>query len=241
MSYDVTVNLNGTSFGVRFKPSWSIARLKAEIARKRNVSAVGLKIIFAGQELPDTMTLGNCQMNHSVIHAVISLDATYDGNKTATQAANLTNVTLTQDDAEDGGSPQSGTQYYGTLLTSLTRLRVVNDIALSEANSRLGRQSYFYVYCKTCKRLTQGKLRCRCSSCKEGSFVLTQGPNCWEDVLTKARMPGRCESSGNCQCTTAEFYFKCGEHRDSDEQAPLSMLKSNIRNIPCITCSSETA
>ena len=58
----------------------------------------------------------NCQMNHSVIHAVISLDATYDGNKTATQAANLTNVTLTQDDAEDGGSPQSGTQYYGTLL-----------------------------------------------------------------------------------------------------------------------------
>ncbi|CAB4031840.1 E3 ubiquitin- ligase parkin-like [Paramuricea clavata] len=211
MSYDVTVNLNGTSFGVRFKPSWSIARLKAEIARKRNVSAVGLKIIFAGQELPDTMTLGNCQMNHSVIHAVISLDATYDGNKTATQAANLTNVTLTQDDAEDGGSPQSG------------------------------RQSYFYVYCKTCKRLTQGKLRCRCSSCKEGSFVLTQGPNCWEDVLTKARMPGRCESSGNCQCTTAEFYFKCGEHRDSDEQAPLSMLKSNIRNIPCITCSSETA
>jgi hypothetical protein len=59
----------------------------------------------------------NCQMNHSVIHAVISLDARYDGNKTATQAANLTNVTLTQDDTEDGGSPQSGTQYYGTLLT----------------------------------------------------------------------------------------------------------------------------
>ena len=58
MSYDVTVNLNGTSFGVRFKPSWSIARLKAEIARKRSVSSVGLKIIFAGQELPDTMTLG---------------------------------------------------------------------------------------------------------------------------------------------------------------------------------------
>ena len=47
-----------SSFGVRFKPSWSIARLKAEIARKRNVSPAGLKIIFAGQELPDTITLG---------------------------------------------------------------------------------------------------------------------------------------------------------------------------------------
>ena len=56
-------------------------------------------------------------MNHSVIQAVISLDATYDGNKTATQAANLTNVSLIQDDAEDGGSSQSGTQYYDTLLT----------------------------------------------------------------------------------------------------------------------------
>ena len=43
-------------------------------------------------------------MNHSVINAVISLDATYDGNKTATQAANLTNVSLTHDNAEDGGS-----------------------------------------------------------------------------------------------------------------------------------------
>lgn len=38
----------------------------------------------------------------------------------------------------------------------------------------LGKQSYFYVYCKSCKRLTRGKLRCRCASCKEGSFVLMQ-------------------------------------------------------------------
>ena len=56
-------------------------------------------------------------MNHSVIQAVMSLDATYDGNKTATQAANLTNVSLTHDDTEDGGSSKSCTQYYYTLLT----------------------------------------------------------------------------------------------------------------------------
>jgi hypothetical protein len=54
MPYDVTVNFNGLSFGVRFDPSRSIARLKAEMARKRNVSSAGLKIIFAGQELPDS-------------------------------------------------------------------------------------------------------------------------------------------------------------------------------------------
>ena len=86
-------------------------------------------------------------MNHSVIHVVISLDATYDGNKTATQAANLTNVTLTQDNTEDGGSgsSQSGTQYYGTFLTYHKADKIKSSIALSEVNSRLGRQSYFYV------------------------------------------------------------------------------------------------
>ena len=88
------------------------------------------------------------------------------------------------------------------------------------------------MYCKKCKKLGRGKLRCRCSTCREGSFVLTQvrstflfqhkisidkrwndlflaqilfiqGPNCWEDVLTKQRMQGRCESNKNCPGTTA--------------------------------------
>ena len=57
MSCKVTVNFNGSSFGVRFQPSWSVAQLKDEIARKRNVSSRGIKIIFAGQELPDSLTL----------------------------------------------------------------------------------------------------------------------------------------------------------------------------------------
>ncbi|XP_028417272.1 uncharacterized protein LOC114541668 [Dendronephthya gigantea] len=117
-------------------------------------------------------------MNHSVIHAV---QKSGQISVDATYNANdgLTKVKLTQDDEdEDGESEQSG------------------------------KQSFFFVYCKTCKKLTRGKLRCRCSNCKEGSFVLSQ-----------------------------EFYFKCGEHHGRDEQALLSMLKSNIRNIPCITCS----
>ncbi|XP_028416983.1 E3 ubiquitin-protein ligase parkin-like isoform X2 [Dendronephthya gigantea] len=207
MSHDVTVNFNGKSFNLRFQPSWTIAQLKREIARKKNVKTAGIKVIFAGRELPNELTLGNAEMNHSVIHAVqksgqISVDATYNAND------GLTKVKLTQDDEdEDGESQQSG------------------------------KQSFFFVYCKTCKKLTRGKLRCRCSNCKEGSFVLSQGPNGWDDVLIKGRMQGQCESNTNCQGKTAEFYFKCGEHHGRDEQAPLSMLKSNIRNIPCITCS----
>ncbi|XP_028415294.1 E3 ubiquitin-protein ligase parkin-like isoform X2 [Dendronephthya gigantea] len=207
MSHDVTVNFNGKSFNLRFQPSWTIAQLKREIARKKNVKTAGIKIIFAGRELPDELTLGNAEMNHSVIHAVqksgqISVDATYNAND------GLTKVKLTQDDKdEDGESQQSG------------------------------KQSFFFVYCKTCKKLTRGKLRCRCSNCKEGSFVLSQGPNGWDDVLIKGRLQGQCESNTNCHGKTAEFYFKCGEHHGRDEQTPLSMLKSNIRNIPCITCS----
>ena len=34
-----------------------------------------------------------------------------------------------------------------------------------------------------------------------GHFI--QGPNGWEDVLTKGRMQGRCESNTNCSGTTA--------------------------------------
>ena len=211
MSHSVTVNFNGSSFGVRFKPSWNISRLKREIARKKSVDPSAIQIIFAGRELPDNWTLENCEMNHSVIHAVekLSLNATYDPGS---QPLSLININLTQDEDNETDGP-----------------------------SQSGKQSYFFVYCKTCKKLARGKLRCRCSDCKEGSFVLTQGPNGWEDVLTKGRMQGRCESNTNCSGTTAEFYFKCGEHPESDEQAPLPMLKSNIRDIPCITCSLETS
>jgi hypothetical protein len=57
MSYNVTVNFNGSSFGVRFQPTWNISRLKREIARDRNVDPSAIKVIFAGQELPDSLTL----------------------------------------------------------------------------------------------------------------------------------------------------------------------------------------
>lgn len=57
MAHSVTVNFNGSSFSVWFHPGWSIARLKTEISRKRNVDAGRIKIIFAGQELSDNLPL----------------------------------------------------------------------------------------------------------------------------------------------------------------------------------------
>lgn len=40
------------------------------------------------------------------------------------------------------------------------------------------RQAQYFVYCKTCKLVTPGKLRVRCSTCREGAMVLQQvGPH----------------------------------------------------------------
>lgn len=60
----VTVNFNGASFAVSFSPSWTIAQLKGEIGRQKNVHAGGIKIIFAGQELPDTWQLKVNKADH---------------------------------------------------------------------------------------------------------------------------------------------------------------------------------
>ena len=57
MSFEVTVKFNDSSFAVPFEPSWTIARLKNEISRHKNVNAREIKIIFAGQELPDNWKL----------------------------------------------------------------------------------------------------------------------------------------------------------------------------------------
>ena len=67
MSYNVTVNFNGSRFGVQFEPSWNIAQLKAEIARTKDVDARGIKIIFAGQELPDSLTLAVSKVERAVL------------------------------------------------------------------------------------------------------------------------------------------------------------------------------
>ncbi len=60
------------------------------------------------------LSFQNCEMNHSVIHAVekLSLDVTYNPSNGRMQPHSLTNVTLTKEDEnETDGSPQSGIHY----------------------------------------------------------------------------------------------------------------------------------
>ena len=67
------------------------------------------------------LSFQDCEMNHSVIHAVekLSLDVTYDGNS-GMQPPSLTNITLTKEDEnETDGSPQSGIHYNQVFTTVL--------------------------------------------------------------------------------------------------------------------------
>lgn len=59
------------------------------------------------------------------------------------------------------------------------------------------RQAQYFVYCRTCKDITPGKLRVCCSSCNEGAMVLYQVINYgekWPELLLQR----------TCFCTDAE-------------------------------------
>ncbi|XP_015928640.2 E3 ubiquitin-protein ligase parkin isoform X1 [Parasteatoda tepidariorum] len=99
-------------------------------------------------------------------------------------------------------------------------------------------KSHFYVYCNDpCKSMHPGKLRVRCSSCKEGTLIVNQDPTCWEDVLVPGKINGVCQYE-KCEGTHAEFYFKCTSHVSipHDQAVPLYLIKNNFKSVPCIAC-----
>lgn len=121
------------------------------------------------------------------------------------------------------------------------------------------------MYCPTCKALKTGKLRVRCHFCKSGAFTVHSDPQNWDDVLEAKRITGTCENNpqfcadvcckiffyhallnflnfqilNNVEPTFAEFYFKCAEHTslgEKDEAVPLSLIRPNLRDVPCLAC-----
>lgn len=108
------------------------------------------------------------------------------------------------------------------------------------------KKAHFYVHCSQCNELCNGKLRVRCCECNGGAFMVHRDPENWEDVLRSKRITGICESR-ETPCTDisggppfAEFYFKCGKHPSEGEKdyaAPLNLIKTNLKNVPCLACS----
>lgn len=121
-----------------------------------------------------------------------------------------------------------------------------SEINLVLFSDRERSKARFFVHCSQCNELCSGKLRVRCSECKGGAFTVYKDPECWDDVLKSHRIHGLCENS-EIACTYgeqagppfAEFYFKCAKHTSAGEKdfaAPLSLIKRNIRNVPCLAC-----
>ncbi|KAF2368820.1 Ubiquitin domain [Trinorchestia longiramus] len=106
-----------------------------------------------------------------------------------------------------------------------------------------GERPHFYVYCvQPCGGVKVGKLRVRCSCCKQGAVTLRDDPTCWRDVLVPKQIICWCETPA-CKDEVkecyAEFYFKCGGHVTSGEgdvAVPLHMIRANLPGVVCLSC-----
>ncbi|XP_020289797.1 E3 ubiquitin-protein ligase parkin isoform X2 [Pseudomyrmex gracilis] len=187
--------------------------------------------------------LQECDLGQqSILHAVRTICKPLKRNNAASPIEEST--LETSDSSNNGSKPLNET------LMDL-------PLAESDQNSSLeGEQqenrAHFYVYCSVpCKKVTTGKLRVKCARCGSGAVTVDRDPQCWPDVLLPKRITVHCEndscpSSSNflseeteSQICFANFYFKCAEHLslgESDEAVPLYLIKTNLKNVPCLAC-----
>uniref|UniRef100_A0A8V0XXB0 E3 ubiquitin-protein ligase parkin n=1 Tax=Gallus gallus TaxID=9031 RepID=A0A8V0XXB0_CHICK len=239
--YPVFVRFNSShGFPVELGLDASILQLKEAVAQRQGVPADELRVIFAGRELSNDLTLQNCDLvQQSIVHIVQNLQKNSDKDETEDNHAGGILKTLER-------VPESLTRIdlSSSILPSLSAgLAVILDTKepnISPPSEKSGAASYnsFYVFCKNfCQAVKPGKLRVRCNECKQGTLTLARGPSCWDDVLIPNRITGVCQSP-DCSGNVAEFYFKCGAHptTDSETSVALNLVTTNSRGITCITC-----
>ena len=200
------------SFVIEVGLSWKVSEVKQAITARSGWQPNQFRLVFAGTELNDGVTL-----------VVAGLQGT-----TTLHCIRTTTV--------------QKRQLLRPLVPAKPILNNVNlgDVEPASLPSG-GQKHHFYVYCaKPCKAMTPGKLRVRCSQCEDTSFVIDQAPRNWKDVLTPQQMRGRCNNFG-CKGDKAEFYFKCTRHHtlNEDTSIPLHMIRSNNIGVECITCAIE--
>ena len=127
---------------------------------------------------------------------------------------------------ERSGIPHAAAPMNKTLLDLDEKLTRTGEETRIKAN--------FFVFCGECGDLRPGKLRVRCSKCKEGSIVIVREPQNWPDVRNPEAIGGNCHCCG--KETFAEFYFKCSESTSHRESPALNLIKENSRLVPCLSC-----
>ncbi|XP_057594138.1 E3 ubiquitin-protein ligase parkin isoform X3 [Hippopotamus amphibius kiboko] len=211
----VFVRFNSShGFPVEVDSDTSIFQLKEVVAKRQGVPADQLRVIFAGKELRNDLTVQSCDLDQqSVVHMVLRPQRRVPARDTA-----------------GGDSPQNAAGGSEREPESLTRvdlsssilpadsvglaviLKDDNESGAPPAGRPAGRPTYnsFYVYCKgPCQRVQPGKLRVQCGTCQQATLTLAQ-----------------------------EFFFKCGAHptSDKDTSVALNLITTNSRDITCITC-----
>uniref|UniRef100_A0ABI7ZSU9 RBR-type E3 ubiquitin transferase n=1 Tax=Felis catus TaxID=9685 RepID=A0ABI7ZSU9_FELCA len=236
----VFVRFNSShGFPVEVDSDTSIFQLKEVVAKRQGVPADQLRVIFAGKELRDDLTVQSCDLDQqSIVHVVLRPwrkgpeREGGDGPQNALEGSRREPESLTRVDLSSSVLPAHS-----------VGLAVILNNDREEtlpAGRPAGRPPYnsFYVYCKgPCQRIQPGKLRVRCGTCRQATLTLAQGPSCWDDVLIPNQMTGECQTA-SCPGTIAEFFFKCGAHPTADKETSvaLNLITTNSRGITCITC-----
>ncbi|XP_074224139.1 E3 ubiquitin-protein ligase parkin isoform X3 [Camelus bactrianus] len=235
----VFVRFNSShGFPVEVDSDTSIFQLKEAVAKRQGVPADQLRVIFAGKELRNDLTVQSCDLDQqSIVHMVLRPQR--NGQERGTAGGDSPRY------AAGGSESLTRVDLSSSVLpTDSVGLAVIlkddNEDGAPPAGRPAGRRAYnsFYVYCKgPCQGVQPGKLRVQCSTCQQATLTLAQGPSCWEDVLIPNRMSGECQSP-NCPGTRAEFFFKCGAHPTSGKETSvaLNLITTNSRGITCITC-----
>ncbi|KAJ8941017.1 hypothetical protein NQ318_006446 [Aromia moschata] len=230
----------GNTLSVDLDPSWDIKNVKEIVAPKLGLEPEEVKIIFAGKELGDSITIAECDLGEqSILHAVKI--------KTKTKLPDISTDTIDEIE-EQNTRPLCGTlndaMFSSEDSTRNSSTTSGSDLDVS-GNSNL--RVHFFVFCPTCKTLKSGKIRVRCNFCNSGAFTVHSDPQNWHDVLEPKQITGLCENNpelcanilNNREPTFAEFYFKCSEHislGEKDEAVPLYLIRPNLKDVPCLAC-----
>ncbi|XP_316606.3 E3 ubiquitin-protein ligase parkin isoform X2 [Anopheles gambiae] len=247
-SLSVYVKTNtGNTLAVDLEPHMDIKDVKEMVAPRLGLEPQELKIIFAGRELSDTTTISECDLGQQSIIHVVKSRPTAITTPQKRQAKPALNATISEEP-----SPEEQQQHNKPLSETMSELTVLDE-RNDDRSISIGRtKAHFFVYCSQCEKVCTGKLRVRCGICGSGAFTVHRDPTCWDDVLKRKRITGHCENyevpcveNDEGEPPFTEFYFKCSEHSSGGEKdfaAPLSLIKTNHKNIPCIACTdtSET-
>ena len=78
-------------------------------------------------------------------------------------------------------------------------------------------KSNFFVYCNSCSKMSEGKLRVRCAKCLSGAFMVSRHPENWNDVLIpnqvrkdQLKFPTQMKSRGsiNYSCNSGSRFLR---------------------------------